>query len=140
MMVMTDFIREGRLFRVIGFLPSHRQLFLASEATLVDRTTTRVEVSFGHVELMFLKPFYRNGLHIRRATEAEFGLLGERHGIPAEDAAYTWMLERDGDSFVVAGRPSWREAEYALMGERESLYDPREPWPPDFPAESGQVG
>lgn len=134
---MTDFIREGRLFRVTAFLPSHRQLFLASEATLVDQTTTRVEVSMGHVGLMFLKPLYRNGLHIRRATAAEFAVLSERHGIPAEKADYTWMLERDGDSFVVGGNPNWREAEYELMGERESLYDG--PWPPDFPAESGSV-
>ncbi|MFF8691209.1 hypothetical protein ACF08W_03285 [Streptomyces sp. NPDC015144] len=134
---MTDFIREGRLFRVTGFLPSHRQLFLTSHATLVDRTTTQVEVSVGHVELMFLKPLYRNGLHIRRATSDEFGVLSERHGIPAEDAAYTWMLDRDGDSFVVGGNPSWREAEYELMGEWQSLYD--QPWPPEFPAESGYV-
>ncbi|MFF1512256.1 hypothetical protein [Streptomyces sp. NPDC058326] len=134
---MADFVREGRLFRVTGFLPSHRRLFLISEATLVDRTTTRIEVSFGHVELMFLRPIYQNGLHIRRATAAEFGVLGERHGIPAEDAAYTWMLDPDGESFVVSSNPSWREAEYALMSEGQSLYD--EPWPPDFPVESGQV-
>ncbi|MEU1229094.1 hypothetical protein [Streptomyces sp. NPDC005828] len=134
---MTDFIREGRLFRVTGFLPSHRQLYLASEATLVDQTTTRVEVSFGHVELMFLKPLYRNGLHIRRATAAEFGVLSERHGIPAADAEYTWILDPEGESFVVSANPSWREAEYALMGARESLYDG--PWPPEFPAESGSV-
>ncbi|MFD9247868.1 hypothetical protein ACFV0D_39290, partial [Streptomyces sp. NPDC059556] len=87
---MTDFVREGRLFRVTGFLPSHRELFLASEATLVDRTTTRVEVSFGHVELMFLKPLYRNGLHIRSATAAEFAVLSERLGFPAVSAEYTW--------------------------------------------------
>ncbi len=136
---MTDFVREGRFFRVSGFNPSHRQLFLTSEPTLADRTTTRVEVYIGHVELMFLKPYYENGVHIRRATAAEFAVLHERHGIPAEDAVYTWMLERDGDSFVVGGNPSWREAEYELMGERQSLYDPREPWPPEFPAESGHV-
>lgn len=137
---MTDFIREGRLFRVSGFVPSHRQLFLISEATLVNRSTTVIEVCFGHVELMFLQPYYKEGVHIRRATAAEFGVLSERHGIPAEDAHYTWMLERDGGSFVVSGRPSWREAEYEAMGERESLYDPRQPWPPDFPAEWGQIG
>lgn len=137
---MTDFIREGRLFRVSGFVPSHRQLFLISEATFESGTTTTVEVYIGHVELMFLKPYYRNGLHIRRATAEEFDVLSERHGIPAEDAAYTWMLERDGGSFVVGGKPSWREAEYEVIGERKSLYDPREPWPPDFPAHWGQLG
>ncbi|MFD9574193.1 hypothetical protein ACFWBI_30735 [Streptomyces sp. NPDC059982] len=136
---MTDFIREGRLFRVTGFLASHRHLLLTSDATLVDRTTTKVEVSIGHVELMFLKPVYRNGLHIRQATAAEFAVLSERHEIPAEDAAYTWMLERGGNSFVVGSNPHWREAEYELMGERQSLYDPHAPWPPEFPAESGNV-
>ncbi|MFG2758046.1 hypothetical protein [Streptomyces wuyuanensis] len=136
---MTDFIREGRLFRVTGFNPSHRQLFLTSEALLMDRTTTRVEVAIGHVELMFLKPLYPHGLHIRQATAAEFAVFHERHGIPAQDAAYTWMLERDGDSFVVGGHPSWREAEYELLGDRTSLYDTSKPWPPEFPAESGHV-
>ncbi|MFF3760224.1 hypothetical protein [Streptomyces sp. NPDC002185] len=134
---MTDFVREGRLFRVSGFHPSHRELFLISEATLVDRTTTRIEVAFGHVELMFLKPLYRNGLHIRRATAAEFGMLSDRHGLSAADADYTWILDPEGESFVVSANPGWREAEYALMGERESLYD--SPWPPEFPAESGNV-
>ncbi|WP_329274459.1 hypothetical protein [Streptomyces sp. NBC_00691] len=135
---MTDLVREGRLFRVGGFDPSHRRLFLISEATLVDRTTTRVEVSIGHVELMFLKSLYRNGLHIRRATAAEFAVLSERHGIPAADAEYTWILDPECESFVVGGHPNWREAEYAVMGERASLYDT--PWPPEFPAESGSVG
>ncbi|APE26513.1 MULTISPECIES: hypothetical protein [Streptomyces] len=137
---MTDFVREGRLFKVSGFNPSHRQLFLTSEALHKDRTTTRVEVHIGHVELMFLKPFYANGLLIRRATTAEFAVLHERHGIAAEDAAYTWTLERDGGSFVVGANPSWREAEYKLMGDRTSLYEANKPWPPEFPVASGTIG
>ncbi|WP_124717685.1 hypothetical protein [Streptomyces sp. NBC_00987] len=36
--------------------------------------------------------------------------------------------------------PNWREAEYALMTDRESLYDWSKPWPPDFPVETGNVG
>lgn len=139
-MHMTDFIREGRLFRVVGYNPSHRQLFLSSDALPEQRTTTRIEVYIGHVRLMLLKPYYRNGLHIRRASTEEFTLLQERHKLEPGDAEYTWMLEPDGDSFVVGGRPSWREAEYELMGEREELYDASKPWPPDFPAESGTVG
>jgi hypothetical protein len=137
---MADFIREGRLFRVVGFNASHRQLYLASEALAVDQTTTHIEVYIGHVELMLLKPYYRNGVHIRRASDVEFAIIQERHRLKASDAEYTWMLEPDGDSFVVGGRPSWREAEYELMGEREELYDASKSWPPDFPAESGTVG
>ncbi|CAM5421681.1 hypothetical protein [Streptomyces canus] len=137
---MPDFIRTGRLFRVVGFNPSHRQLYLASEALAVDGTTTHVEVYFGHVELMLLRPYYQDGVHIRRATAQEFATLSERHRLTAEDAEYTWMVDPEGDSFVLSGRPSWREAEYALMGDREALYDASLPWPPDFPTESGSVG
>ncbi|MFE3036955.1 hypothetical protein ACFXKY_35540 [Streptomyces canus] len=137
---MPDFIRTGRLFRVVGFNPSHRQLYLASEALAVDGTTTRVEVYFGHVDLMLLRPYYQDGVHIRRATAQEFATLSERHRLTAEDAEYTWLVDPEGDSFVVSGTPSWREAEYALMGDREALYDASLPWPPDFPAESGSVG
>ncbi|MFI2431068.1 hypothetical protein [Streptomyces sp. NPDC018693] len=43
------------------------------------------------------------------------------------------------DSFVISRKPSWREAEYELMGDREALYDTSKPWPPGFPAESGLV-
>ncbi|MGC0337751.1 hypothetical protein RKD20_002785 [Streptomyces sp. SLBN-8D4] len=50
------------------------------------------------------------------------------------------MLDPEGDSFVVSGTPSRREAAYALMGDRQALYDASLPWPPDFPAESGAVG
>ncbi|MFF1969931.1 hypothetical protein ACFVW5_41155 [Streptomyces sp. NPDC058232] len=137
---MTDFIRTGRLFRVVGFNPSHRQLFLRSEATLVDRTTTRIEIYIGHVELMLLQPYYSKGIHIRRANPDEFAVLKERHELEPSDAEYTWMLDPDGGSFVIGANPSWREAEYALMGDRESLYDLSKPWPPDFPVETGNVG
>ncbi|MFD1276491.1 hypothetical protein ACFQ51_46495 [Streptomyces kaempferi] len=118
---MADFVREGRLFRVVSFAASHRQLLLRSDALAVDATDTRVEVYFGHVELMLLKPIYEKGIHIRRATDAEFAVLKERHDLPAEDAAFTWMIEPDGDSFVVSGDPSWREADRRF--EDPSLFD-----------------
>lgn len=111
---------------------------LRSEATAIDETTTRVEVYIGHVELMFLKAIYENGLHIRRASESEYAVLRERHGLAQEDAQWTWMLDPDSDSFVIAGQPAWREAEFALM-DRESLFDFSKSWPPDYPAESGLV-
>ncbi|WP_424211903.1 hypothetical protein ACN20G_07280 [Streptomyces sp. BI20] len=134
---MSDFIRTGRLFRVVAFNPSHRQLLLASEATLIDNTSTRVEVYIGHVRLMLLRPYHEDGLHIRRAAPEQFAVLAERHGLVPGDAEYTWILDPEGGSFVVGGNPGWREAESALMGGRESLYDG--PWPPEFPAESGLV-
>lgn len=138
--LMADLIREGRLFRVVRFEQTHRQLFLTSEPLAVDRTTTQVEVHFGNVRLMFLKPYYQKGLHIRRAGAEEFAVLKERHGLEPEEARYTWMLEAGGDSFVIGSNPSWREAEYEAMGDREVLFGSSSPWPPEFPVQSGIVG
>ncbi|WP_406355487.1 hypothetical protein [Streptomyces sp. NBC_00658] len=135
---MSEFVREGRLFRVVSFAASHRQLILRSDDTLIDETDTRVEVFFGHVELMFLKPIYEEGLRIRRASETEFADLRERHDLAEGDASYTWMIDPADRSFVVSGAPSWREA--AREFEDPSLFDIRQPWPPDFPMESGTVG
>ncbi|MET7897460.1 hypothetical protein [Streptomyces mirabilis] len=135
---MPEFVREGRLFRVVSFAASHRQLLVRSDATLIDGTDTRVEVYFGHVELMLLKPIYEKGLRIRRATETEFAELRERHELAEGDASYTWMIDPAGSSFVVSGAPSWREA--ARTFEDPSLFDISQPWPPDFPVESGTVG
>ncbi|MEU1192032.1 hypothetical protein [Streptomyces sp. NPDC005859] len=135
---MQDFVREGRLFRVVSFAASHRQLLLRSEPTAVDGTNTRVEVYFGHVELMLLKPVYQKGIHVRRASEAEFAELKERHDLVADDADFTWMIEPDGNSFVLSSAPSWREADRRF--EDPSLFDFAQPWPPDFPVEYGSVG
>ncbi|MEU1517290.1 hypothetical protein ABZ490_34935 [Streptomyces sp. NPDC005811] len=135
---MSEFVREGRLFRVVSFAPSHRQLILRSDATLIDGTDTRVEVYFGHVELMLLKPIYRNGLRVRRASETEFAKLRECHDLAADDAVSTWMIDPDGGSFVLSGDPAWREA--ACRFEDPSLFDFSQSWPPDVPVESGTVG
>ncbi|MEU9185842.1 hypothetical protein AB0D14_15060 [Streptomyces sp. NPDC048484] len=135
---MSEFVREGRLFRVVSFAPSHRQLILRSDATLIDGTDTRVEVFFGHVDLMFLKPIYRKGLRVRRASETEFATLRGCHGLAADDASSTWMIDPDGGSFVLSGDPAWREG--TCRFEDPSLFDFSRPWPSDFPVESGTVG
>ncbi|MFD5077795.1 hypothetical protein [Streptomyces sp. NPDC058371] len=135
---MPDFVREGRLFRVVSFAPSHRMLLLRSEPTAIDQTDTRVEVYFGHVELMLLKPIYEKGIHVRRASEAEFAVLKERHDLATDDAAFIWMIEAGGDSFVLSGDPSWREADREF--DDPSLFDFNQPWPPDFPMEYGSIG
>ncbi|WP_055588202.1 hypothetical protein [Peterkaempfera griseoplana] len=137
---MAEFIREGRLFRVTRYDPSHRQLQLRSDATEVDRTSTRVEVCFWHVELMLLRPIYAKGLHIRRASADEFAELARRHDLTEDAARFTWMLERHGDGFVVGGPPSWREAEFPFTDGRSSLFDFSRPWPPEFPAQWGSLG
>jgi hypothetical protein len=91
-------------------------------------------VYFGHVDLMLLKPIYEKGIHVRRASEAEFAVLKGRHDLVTDDAAFTWMIEPDGDSFVLSAEPAWREA--ARVFEDPSLFDFSQPWPPDFPSSS----
>jgi hypothetical protein len=61
-----------------------------------------------------------------------------KFGIAQDDARWTWLLDDDGDNFVVSGNPSWREAEYPYDG--QPLFDFSQPWPRDFPAEWGTVG
>ncbi|GAA3864921.1 hypothetical protein GCM10023084_17480 [Streptomyces lacrimifluminis] len=48
------------------------------------------------------------------------------------------MIEPGGESFVVSGAPSWREADRKF--EDPSLFDFAQPWPPGFPVEYGSVG
>ncbi|MFJ3232060.1 hypothetical protein [Streptomyces sp. NPDC086787] len=75
-------------------------------------------------------------------TDPENRAEGKAHGrpydLPADDSAFTWMIEPDGDSFVVSGDPSWREADRKF--DDPSLFDFAQPWPPDFPVEHGSVG
>jgi hypothetical protein len=65
-------------------------------------------------------------------------VLKERHDLATDEAAFTWMIEPDRDSFVVSGEPAWREADRVF--EDPSLFDFSRPWPPDFPVEFGSVG
>lgn len=122
---------------MVSFAASHRQLLLRSDATALDGTDIRVEVYFGHLELMLFKPTYPKGIRVRPASEAEFAVLKERHDLPAADAGFTWMIESGGDSLVVSGRPSRREADRKF--EHPPLFDFAQPWPPDFPVEYGSV-
>ena len=134
---MSEFGRTGRIFKVWSFDPSHRQLLLRSDPTAIDSTTTRVEIYFGHVESMLLKPVYR-GIRVRLATDEEYGRVAEMAGIDAESRNWTWFLEEEGNSFIVSGKPAWREAprQFADI----SLFDPSQPWPPAPDVKFGEVG
>jgi hypothetical protein len=134
---MSEFERTGRIFKVWRFDPSHRQLFLRSDPTAIDNTTTRVEIYFGHVTCMLLKPIYR-GIRVRLATDEEYKRVAEIAHFDAEARSWTWFLEEEGNSFVVSGKPSWREAPRQFAD--VSLFDLNQPWPPTPDVKFGEVG
>lgn len=135
---MSEFERTGRIFKVWRYDPSHRQLLLRSDPTAFDNTTTRVEVYFGHVTCMLLKPIYQGGIRVRLATDEEYERVAEIAGIDARSRNSTWFLEEGGNSFVVSSKPAWREAprQFADI----SLFDLSQPWPPGPDVKYGAVG
>jgi hypothetical protein len=131
------FEQPGRIFKVWRFDPSHRQLILRSDASAIDNTTTRVEVYFGHVEHMLLKPIYR-GIRVRLATAEEYGRVAGIAGVDEESRTWIWFLEYGGNDFVVSGKPAWREAPRRFAD--VSLFDLNQQWPPEPDMTWGEVG
>lgn len=134
---MSEFERPGRIFKIWRFDPSHRQLIVRSDPTAIDNTTTRVELCFEHVELMLLKPTYR-GIWVRLATDDEFDRVSGVAGIGQDSRAWTWLLEEDGNSFIVSSKPAWREAPRRFAD--ASLFDLGQPWLPGPDVMFGEVG
>ncbi|MFJ1805194.1 MULTISPECIES: hypothetical protein [unclassified Streptomyces] len=133
---MADFVRSGRAFQVWDYDPSHRQLIIRSDPSRLDGTTTRVEVYFGHVEFMLVQPTYHS-LRVRRALPSEFRRISEFAGVPEADMESTYLIDPEGMSFVVSGRPSWREA--VRRRNDPTLFDFSQEWPPGFEAQWGHV-
>jgi hypothetical protein len=133
---VIEFARSGRAFQVWSYDPSHRQLILRSDPSRLDGTTTRVEVYFGHVECMLVRPTYHS-LRVRRASPGEFRRVSDFAGIPAEDMDSVYLIDPDGMSFVLSARPSWREA--VRSRKDPPLFDFSQDWPPSFDAQWGQI-
>jgi hypothetical protein len=118
---------SGRMFRVSSFNPTHRQLIIRSDPERGPDSAARIEIYFGNVEYMALSPWLR-GVNVRRASAAERELIRDRFGIE-ESLDYAFIVA-DGPplSFVISGKPAWREAVRAV--DEPSLFDFSAPWPP----------
>jgi hypothetical protein len=135
--MMADFVRAGRTFQVWNFTPSHRQLVLRSNASSSEGTTTRVEVYFGHVDLVFLRTVYE-GVHIRRPQPHETEELAERFAIEPDMRPDLYLIGAGHlDGFVVSGRPAWREAERLYSA--PSMFDFSLEWPSGPDCSWGEV-
>lgn len=106
-----EFSQPDRLFSVWEYSVTHRTLLLRSDTSLSLEAGPRIEVSAGHVEVMFLRSTMR-GLTIRKVSSAdEVEALAERYGI-TEHLDFMFLLESaNGQGLIVSGIPSWAVAD-----------------------------
>jgi len=124
-----------RVFRLSSFDPTHNQLIIRSDPDLEHET--RIEIYFGNVAYMALRPMIR-GITLRRASADEGADIASRVGLDAEMLEYLFLLETATPvSFVVSGRPSWREATRTF--DDPSLFDLSQPWPPGADVSWGAI-
>jgi hypothetical protein len=129
--------KADRLFRVSSFNPNHRQLIIRSDPEPGPGRETRVELYFGNVRYMALQPILRR-VDVRRATPDEGVEVGDRFGLPMDAREYLFLLDTaEPMSFVVSGKPSWREAVRAF--DEPSLFDFSQAWPPGPEMTYGEV-
>lgn len=119
---MNTLFESRREFQLWSFSASHRQLILRSNPERIARTSTRVEIYFGHVEFMSIRSTYHSIL-IRESGPEDAAHIANR--IPTDlRPGSTYFLEVGTQSFVVSARPAWREAECDF--DDPSLFEPRE--------------
>ncbi|WP_149179334.1 hypothetical protein [Streptomyces sp. TRM49041] len=103
-----ELYRSDRYFKVWQYTVGHRRLLLRSTR---DRPPfTRIDVHFGAVGLMLLRPVY-DGLLIRRATDEECARVSREYGVEMEPGQHLFALAEDLSSFVISAQPQWHEDE-----------------------------
>lgn len=99
--------RSDRYFKVWQYAVGHRRLLLRSSR---DRPPdTRIDIHFGNVDLMLLRPGY-DGLVIRRANDEECGKVSLDYGVDVKPGRL-FVLGDGLRSFVVSAPPQWHEDE-----------------------------
>ncbi|WP_329410825.1 hypothetical protein OG802_14695 [Streptomyces sp. NBC_00704] len=105
-----ELFRSDRYFKVWQYTVGHRRLLLRSSR---DRPPeTRIDVHFGNVDLMLVRPGYQ-GLVIRRADDGECERVALDHGLEVRPGRL-YLLGRDLKSFVVSAPPQWHEDDGAM--------------------------
>ena len=103
----SEMFRSDRYFKVWQYSVGHRRLLLRSSR---DRPPeTRIDVHFGNVDLMLLRPTY-DGLVIRRADDEECGKVSLDYGVEVKPGRL-FVLGGGLRSFVVSAPPQWHEDE-----------------------------
>ncbi|WP_416519952.1 hypothetical protein [Streptomyces achromogenes] len=106
----SEMFRSDRYFKVWQYTVSHRRLLLRSSR---DRPPdTRIDIHFGNVDLLLLRPAY-DGLVIRQAGAEECEQVGLDYGVEVEPGRL-FVLGGGLRSFVLSAPPQWHEDEGAM--------------------------
>jgi hypothetical protein len=106
----SEMFRSDRYFKVWQYTVSHRRLLLRSSR---DRPPdTRIDIHFGNVDLLLLRPAY-DGLVIRQAGDEECEQVGLDYGVEVEPGRL-FVLGGGLRSFVLSAPPQWHEDEGAM--------------------------
>ncbi|MCZ0204543.1 hypothetical protein OZK63_03830 [Streptomyces sp. UMAF16] len=106
----SEMFRSDRYFKVWQYTVSHRRLLLRSSR---DRPPdTRIDIHFGNVDLLLLRPAY-DGLVIRQADDEECEQVGLDYGVEVEPGRL-FVLGGGLRSFVLSAPPQWHEDEGAM--------------------------
>lgn len=104
---MSELYRSDRYFKVWQYTVSHRRLLLRS--TRDNPPETRIDVHFGGISFMLLRPYYE-GLIIREGSAEECQRITDEYGVEAK-LGYLYILGRGFSGFVISGKPQWHEDE-----------------------------
>lgn len=103
----VELFRSTRYFKVWQYTVSHRRLLLRSS---MDRPpATRIDIHFGAVDIMVLRPSY-DGLVIRRADDEECAAVSRDYDVEVRPGRL-FALGGGLKSFVVSAPPQWHEDE-----------------------------
>ncbi len=108
--VAGEIYRSDRYFKVWQYTVSHRRLLLRSTRDMPP--ATRIDLHFGAVSIMLLRPSY-DGLIIRRASDEECQKISLDYGFEVRPGRL-FALGGDLKSFVVSAPPQWHEDEGGL--------------------------
>lgn len=99
--------QSERYFKVWQYSVSKSRLLLRS--TRDSPPATRIDIHFGAVGLMLLRPYY-DGISIRRSSEQERALVDVRYD-SADIAGELFLIGEELKSFVISAAPQWHEDE-----------------------------
>ncbi|MEU9131483.1 hypothetical protein AB0D08_25805 [Kitasatospora sp. NPDC048540] len=99
-----------RAFHLWWCSATHTTLRLQSNPTFAQGApATRIEIQFGHVRSLFIRPV-ADGLTVVRATPQEGAGICSRYSLDPAWADSVFLLRSTWEGFIVSSAPSWREA------------------------------
>jgi hypothetical protein len=102
---LSELYRADRYFKVWQYTASHCRLLLRS--TRDNPPDSRIDIHFGRVGLMVLRPAY-DGILIREGSPEECHRISLDYGVEVA-IGRLYVIGGNLSSFVVSARPQWHE-------------------------------